>query len=337
MGACPEKLDGNHGEGKMKDNVVSSILAVLVVAVLCAAFYMLGAKRASGNQPGSMEMRAIESGTGSASVASPVTHSSFPEKIGDAASADEEVVTGDTKDAIAAEQRERMMRNVAENLAMPGMNEMIQQQQRVLMADKYRSFIKTLRLNPREEEYLMDLLTARQMLQVDFGMKLMTGMLSEEERLELMENLRSGMEEMDKEIDWFLNSDSDSEYYRYYDRTENERATVVSVGNAANQAGHPLDDGVEEELVAILYDELNSYPFSVNLEEDGEPVFENFTDANIDTFLQELEQLRGPVFQQAASILDADQLEIFEKSYAQYVAIYEQRLRMMQQFFNSNQ
>jgi hypothetical protein len=320
----------------MKDKVATAILAVLVVAVLCAASYMLGAKRASVNQPDGMEAQQIDSTLGSVSDAPPVTPSSFPEKMGDFSSADEGEPARVKQDDIAAEQRERMMRNIAENLAMPGMNEMIQQQQRVLMADKYRSFIKTLRLSPREEEYLMDLLTARQMMQVDFGMKLMTGMLSEEERLELMANLRSNMEEMDKEIDWFLNSEIDSDYFRYYDKTEGERATVISMGNTANQAGHPLDDGVEEDLVAILYDELNSYPFSVNLEEDGEPVFANFTDANIEIFLQELDQLRGPVLQQASAILDADQLEIFEQCYAQYLAFYEQRLRMMQQFFNSN-
>ena len=320
----------------MKAKLASSTLVLLVVAVLCAASSMLGAKHASENQPGSMEMQKFESGTDSISESPPAARSSIPEEIGDSPSADDGVIAGGMQDDIAAEQRERMMRNIADNLAMPGMNEMIQQQQRVLMADKYRSFINKLRLSPREEQYLMDLLTARQMLQVDFGMKLMTGMLSEEERLELMEDLHSGMEEMDKEIDWFLNSDIDSDYFRYYDKTEGERATVVSVGNAANQAGHPLDDGVEEELVAILYDELNSYPFSVNLEEDGEPDFAKFTDANIDIFLHELEQLRDPVFQQASSILDAEQLEIFEKSYAQYVLFYEQRLRMMQQFFNSN-
>lgn len=321
----------------MKEKFVSSILAVLVVAVLCAASYLLGAKRAGGNPPGGIERQAGEPGTGSSSESPPVANASFPEEIDDSPAADDGVVAGVTQDNIAAEQRERMMRNIAENMAMPEMNEMIQQQQRVLMADQYRSFIQTLGLNPQEEEYLMDLLTARRMLQVDMGMKLMTGMLSEAERQKMMEQVHSGMEEMDKEIDWFLNNETDSDYFRYFDKTEGERATVVSVGKAANQAGHPFDEGVEEELVAILYEELNNNPFSVNFEENGEPVFENFTDANINTFLAELAQLREPVFQQAASVLDPEQLEIFKQYYAQYIAFYEQRFRMAQQFFNSDQ
>jgi hypothetical protein len=322
---------------KAKEKVVSSIVAVLLVAVLCVASYRLGAKHAADKHSDNVIAKNTGSESSAVADSSSVAQSSSPAGVEALPSADDGVDPGGKQDDIEAEQRERMMRNIADNLAMPGMNKMIQQQQRVLMADKYRSLIKTLRLNPTEEEYLMDLLTARQMLQVDFGMKLMTGMLSEAERLELMKNLGSGMGELDKEIDWFFNSSSDSDYFRYYDKTEGERATVVSAGNAVNQAGHPFDDGVEAELVAILYDELTGYPFSVNLEENGEPVFSNYTDANIDTFIQELEQLRDPVFQQASSILDPDQLEIFEKYYAQYVAFYEQRLRMAQQFFNPDQ
>ena len=324
---------------KAKEKSLSVILAVLAIAILCVIFYMLGAKNASESRSDSMEMEppVLSSGTELSSDSPPVSPSSSPAAVDAALSVSDGMGDGGAKDEIAAEQRERLMRNIAENLAMPGMNEMIQQQQRVLMTDKYRNFIKKLRLNPEEEEYLMDLLTARQMLQVDFGMKLMTGMLSEAERTELMENLDAGMEELDKEIDWFLNSDIDSEYFRYYDKTEGERATVLSVENAMSQAGHPFDEGVGEELVAILYEELNSYPFSVNFEENGEPVFSNFTDANISTYLQELEQLREPVFREASLIMDSDQLEIFGEYYAQYVAFYAQRLRMIQQFFNSNQ
>lgn len=322
---------------KVKDSAVRSILAGLLVAVLCIVSYMLGTKHASQKYSDRMNAHAADPVTGAVADSSSLAHSASPAGSEDVSSADEGLGTGGKRNDIEEEQRERMMRNIADNLAMPGMNKIIQQQQRVLMADKYRSFIKTLGLNPKEEAYLMDLLTARQMLQVDFGMKLMTGMLSETERLELMESLGSGMGELDKEIDWFLNSGTDSDYFRYYDKTEGERTAVASLANAANLAGHSFDDGVEEELVSILYDELTGYPFSVNLEENGEPVFENYTDANIDIFLQELEQLRDPVFQQASSILDPDQLAIFEQYYAQYVAFYEQRLRMAQQFFNSDQ
>ena len=170
----------------MKAKVVSSLRTVLLVAVLCAASYLLGTKHAAEKNSDHISVKDAGSGIGAVADSSPVGHSTSPAELEAVSSADDGAGVGGKRDDIEAEQRERLMRNIADNLAMPGMNEMIQQQQRVLMSDKYRSLIKTLGLNPKEEAYLMDLLTARQMLQVDFGMKLMTGMLTEAERLELM-------------------------------------------------------------------------------------------------------------------------------------------------------
>ena len=46
--------------------------------------------------------------------------------------------------------------------------------------------------------------------------------------------------------------------------------------------------------------------------------------------------LDDPVLQEASALLDPEQLELFESYYAQFVAFHEQRLRMAQQFFNSD-
>ena len=150
---------------KAKEKVVSSITAVLLVAALCATSYMLGAKRSADIKTGNMELQNLDSGIDAAPDSSPVAHPTSPAEVEAVSVADDGADAGGKQDDIAAEQRERMMRNIADNLAMPGMNKMIQQQQRVLMADKYRGLIKTLWLNPKEEAYLMDLLSARQMLQ----------------------------------------------------------------------------------------------------------------------------------------------------------------------------
>lgn len=319
---------------KAKEKGVSRPLAVLLVVFLCTVSYMLGARHSSEKRSDTIRVKGAGAEVGANADSPSVPNSPSPENAGGSPAADDGVSAVDKQDEIAAEERERMMRNIADTFAMPEMNAMILQQQRVLMADKYRSFIESLGLSSQEEAYLMDLLTARRMLQVDMGMKLMTGLLSEAERAELMAGVHAGMEEVDKEIDWFLNSDPDSEFFRYYENTEGERAAVASMGSAANQAGYPLEEGAEEALVSILHDEMNNYPFSVSFEEDGEPVFSNFTAANIDTFIGELEQLRDPVLQEASAILDPEQLELFENYYVQFVAFHEQRLRMAQQFFN---
>jgi hypothetical protein len=153
----------------------------------------------------------------------------------------------------------------------------------------------------------------------------------------LLQRVDEGTEVLNGEIDWFLNSDADSEYFQYYEQTEGERTVVDSVQTQLSQSGNPLDEGMSQELVAIMYEEINAYPFSVQFEENGAPVFSRFTDENINTFVEEMQDLRDPLIQKASQVLDQQQLDLFENSFDQYVNFYDERFRMVQQFFNPAQ
>lgn len=314
--------------------------AVLLVVCLCIASYFYGAKRGTAKN----ELSAIDRNTAAdkARVDSEQGSARQVDARSDAPDSsaqplyEVEAATPE-RQVIEAEQKQRLMRNLSDNLAMPGMSRIIRDQQRVLMANQYRPLIETYGLNEKEKEYFLDLLTARQMYHVDMGMKLMTGMLSDEERDEMLKRVGTGINEVNKEIDWFLNNATDSEYFQYYERTEGERAIVDSVSAELNQAGHPLAEGMDKELIAIMHEEISDYPFSVQFEENGEPVFSNFTSANIDTFMREMQELRDPMIQEASTVLTPEQLEVFAGSFDQYVAFYDQRLRMVQQLFNPAQ
>jgi len=314
------------------------VLVAVAVVGLCFGTYRYGVKRGS-------QMHAVDS---SNRIEAPESGTIATDtKQADLVSQDARVVPDGLTDEVAAdpqqreeiesEQKQRLMRNLEANLELPGMNRIIQEQQRVLMADQFSDLIETYGLNDQERDYFLDLLTARQMYHVDLGMKLMTGMLSEEERTELLQRVGAGIDEMNKEIDWFLNNAPDSEYFDYYERTEGERSIVESVSDQLTQSGSPLEEGMDRELIAIMHEQLSSYPFSVNLEENGEPVFQNFTSDNIDTFVREMQDLRDPMMQEAAEVLTPEQLEVFAGAFGQYVAFYDQRLRMVQQLFNPAQ
>jgi hypothetical protein len=239
----------------------------------------------------------------------------------------------DIKEEAVEEQRQRIMRNMADNLQNPGMNQIIVQQQRVLMADKYRDLVKALNLNSEETEYFIDLMTTRQMIHVDFGMKLMTGMLSPEEKEHLIQKLQKDVEPINEEIDYFINNDDDSEYLKYFEQTEQQRAAVNAMKSNAQMADMSIDDDTAEELIGIIYEEVNRHSFSVQLEENGEPDFSQFNDENINTLINEMNALAPDVVERAAEVLDPDQLALFEQAYLSYVAAEKNRLLMMQQLF----
>ena len=243
----------------------------------------------------------------------------------------------ENRTAIASEQRQRLMRNISENLKAPGMNQMIHEQQRVLIKAQYENLTESLGLNAEETNYFVDLLTARQMCRVDMGMKLMTGMLSESEREEMIRQVGTEIDELNGEIDWFLNNEADSEYFQYYEQTEGERSVVNSISDQLTQTGDPIGKEINEALVEILHQQIRTYPFSVQFEENGEPVFSRFTDENINTFIEEMQELREPVLNEVTQLLNQEQLEVFASSFDQYISFYDQRLHVVKQFFNTDQ
>jgi len=317
---------------------ILTVLVAVVVVGLCFGAYRLGVKQ--GRQMNTVDASNRIAGPESEAIIPDVKQDDFVSRnLPNALDELKGVVAAEQqeREGIESAQKERLMRNLEANLELPGMNRIIREQQRVLMADQFSDLIETYGLNDQERDYFLDLLTARQMYHVDLGMKLMTGMLSEEERTELLQRVGAGIDEMNKEIDWFLNNKTDSEYFDYYERTEGERSIVESVSDQLTQSGSPLKEGMDMELIAIMHEQLSSYPFSVNLEENGEPVFPNFTSDNIDTFVREMQDLRDPMMQEAAAVLTPEQLEVFAGAFEQYVAFYDQRLRMVQQLFNPAQ
>ena len=231
------------------------------------------------------------------------------------------------------EQRQRIMRKMQEFSDNPGVNHMIVQQQRILMAEKYRDLIRSLGLNDEEAEYFMDLMLARQMLHVGFGMKLMTGMVTPEEREQLVQKLQEDVAPINTEVDYFLNHAEDSEYLKYYEQTELQRSAVNAIKSEAQRDGISISDDVGEQLVGVIYEELGNHSFSVQLEPDGNPDFSKFTDDNINLLITELNALAPSVLQRASDLLDPNQLALFQKAYAAYVNAERNRLLMMKQLF----
>ena len=317
-----------------------AVTDVLLVIILCLVCYVLGMKHGASTSQEADEGQYVLSERPDEVVAPGQLRDANvqrEEQNKSAKPAEGPEIPEAERNDIEFEQKQRLMRNLSENLAMPGMSKIIRDQQRILMTELYSDLADTYGLEGEEREYFIDLLTARQMFHVDMGMKLMTGMLSEADRDELLERVGAGIEEMNQEKEWFLNNDEDAEYFRFYEDTEGERTLVHNVSAQLTQAGLPLEEGMDRELIALMHEELSDYSFSVEFEENGEPVFSRFNGENIDTFVRELQGLREPVIRQAAEVLTPEQLEIFADSFDQYVAFYDQRMRMVQQLFNPAQ
>jgi hypothetical protein len=305
-----------------------SVASVLVMTALCSGFYFLGMWHGIVRTENVMFNR---SPTADVEVSEPAEEIGSPDAQ---QQLDSQGLTLLQRVELESAQKERLMRNISDNLEKPGVNQYIRERQGILVDHQFGDLIDACGLNAEETEYFLELLTSRQMLQEDMRMKLMTGLLTEEERNSLLQNISVETDALDAEIDWFLNNELDSEFFQYYEQTEGERSFVDSMKKRLEQTGVTLEEGVDEQLVAMLYDEITTFPFSVDFEDGGAPVFSEFTPEKIDTFLSEMQNLRAPIAAQAARLLSPEQAEILSGSFEDYVGFYEQRLRTVQQLFN---
>jgi hypothetical protein len=230
-------------------------------------------------------------------------------------------------EAATKEQRQRIMSNLTDNLTTPGMNRAIWDQQRIVLSEKYSALIKQLGLNEEEATYFLDLLTARQMLYVNVGMKQMTGALTAEELQALWQQALAGVEPINQEIDSFLNSSSDSELMEYYDRTEVERVATTTFAKECERNGMSLPEGSEEQLISIIMSEQEKTDLATQFNGD----YSQLTEADIVRHQEEMNALTPIIAERASSILKPEQLSIWETTYMEYVKNQANWLRMVRQ------
>jgi|GEM_PF-6646947 len=230
-------------------------------------------------------------------------------------------------EAASEKQRQRIMSNLTDNLTTPGMNQAIWDQQRIVLIDKYSDLIRQLGLNEEETTYFLDLLTARQMLYVNMGMKQMTGALTAEEQQALLQQTDAGVKPINQEIDYFLNSPGDSELMAYYEQTEIERVATKSFAKECGKNGISLPEGSEEKLISLIMNEQEKTSFATEF--NGDP--SRITEADIAKHEEEMAKLSPRIAQQASSILTPEQLAIWEPTYMEYVKNQANWLRMVRQ------
>ncbi len=235
------------------------------------------------------------------------------------------------------ENSERMMRNISEMMENPTMNKMVEAQQRATIKVLYEDLIASLGLEGEEQDYLMDLLVSRQMGNVDLAMKLMSGQLSEEDKKELQQQLVDNQKAIGEEIDYFLNSEEDSDFFKFYEKTMGARIAISGLEQTLQKMEMPLADGQSEDLIRIMHDTKKDFDFTRNYDSDNYDLSpERFSDEAVTTHLSEMEAYDAEVANQVSGLLTPEQFEEFKKSQAQMRAMMQHQLEMAGQMFGDN-
>lgn len=234
------------------------------------------------------------------------------------------------------EAGQRMMSHVAKMMdENPTMNKIVEASQRGVMGALYSDLIEYLDLNAEESRYFMDLLMQRQMKNVELGMKMMSGQLSEEEQAALMEEVKLTTTTVKDEMKNFLNSEEDFAEFEFYEKTIGERMMLSQVDAKLAGTDSALSEDSYNEVLKIMHEERNDFPFTNDLgdNESMDMSAERFSQANIDRYMKETLELGENINRQLETILTPEQMAAYLESGEAMLHLQASQLQQAKQAF----
>lgn len=228
----------------------------------------------------------------------------------------------------------RMMDSMAKMMENPTMNKVMAASQRGAVGALYADMIDYLGLNKEETDYFMDLLMFRQMKQVELGMKMMGGNLSEEEKQTMMDELKEAGETVETEMEKFLNNAGDFDEFKFYEKTMGERMMLSQMDKDLGTE-NALSDEAFRNLLGMMHDEKEEFNFTSDLHDqkntDMSP--ERFSKQNLQNFANDMDRLNANIFTKAETMLTPEQYDAFKGAVNQTVEMQKAQLEMAAKMF----
>jgi len=234
------------------------------------------------------------------------------------------------------ESNRRMMSNMVKMMEEnPTMNKVMEASQRGAVGALYSDLIEYLDLDAEETGYFMDLLMYRQMKNVDMAMKMMSGDLTEEEKLALMEESKLAGETVKEEMEQFLNNPEDLAEWEFYEKTMGERMMLSQMDQSLAAADASLSDETYRDLLGMMHDERENFDFYTDLNDDQnmDMSAERLSSENIQNHITDIKALNEQLLSHAEGMLTPEQLAAFKESLQAMLEMQSAQLEMATQMF----
>ncbi len=319
----------------MKKQIPTILLGIVCVALAWGLY-------SSKNENASLksELAGLKAAQG-APVALEPSSTTTPAVV--AQSTAEEIGIQPPEEAIATNAIEtsgrRMMKSMAKMMDNPTMNKVMEASQRGAVGALYSDLMEYLDLNREETEYFMDLLMFRQMKNVELGMKMMAGELSDEEKKVLTDGIKEAGEIVKEGMETFLNNPEDFAEWEFYEKTMGERMMLSQVDQKLSAADATLSDEAYRELLGMMHEEKKNFQFTSNLHDDKNMDLsaERFSTENLQSFANDIERLNGIISQQAQGMLTPEQFSAFSESLEATTEMQQAQLEMAKQMFGDSE
>ena len=232
-----------------------------------------------------------------------------------------------------------MMSNLSKMMENPTMNKVMESSQRGALNALYGDLIESFEFTGDEGDYFMDLLMSRQMKQLDFGMKMMGGKMSDEEKAKMGEELKEIGETVKTEMNKFLNDADDYAEFEFYEKTMGERMMLSQMTQKLDASDAALSDETYRELLGMMHDERKNYDFKSDLHdnENMDMSAERFSEESLQQFSDDMDELNRNVLGKAEGMLTAEQLSAFQESVQAIVEMQKSQMEMAANMFRGGE
>jgi hypothetical protein len=215
--------------------------------------------------------------------------------------ADTQTAAGDSGRALSRVFQEPDMKEVMRQEAKAGV-------QRNVKQIVTTNLIQQLGLNDEQVSTLKRLVTDKGMLGFDFLMPLMAGEVDDAGLVALGRQTKAAFVAADEQIKAFLGEDG-YRTFQWYEKSQPERERVSEF--ATKLAGPPLNQTGQDQLLALMYQERENFPFTTDYNDTTKIDYEHFHEFyaadRLDTYYQEMEQLNERIVERAQQLLTPEQ------------------------------
>ena len=198
------------------------------------------------------------------------------------------------------------------------------------------NLVEQLQLTPEQAATLRELVKKKHAPGMEMNMVLMNGELSDAELAQAGRNMRDLRNAADSEIRAFLGEESYA-IYSWQEESEAERSRIKEFRAKLAEENATLTPEQEENLVRAMYDERVTTAFTHDFHNphkfDMDQLPEIFSEASLDQFIREMEQLNERIIVRAQSILGPEQSGEFAQSLRDHFERSKVTVKMTAAFF----
>lgn len=227
---------------------------------------------------------------------------------------------------------------LTEMFRSPEMREMIRNQQKAVLGtlvdQNYAAFFKAMNLTPEQSAAMKNLILNKMLSDAEMGMDLMSGDLTPEQRTELANQAKARKDELNETIKGLLGPEN----YATYEAYEKSIPDRMAVNQLKTQFGEGLALNNEQEtlLIQAMGEERQAFKFTTDFNNQADfsgDFLSQFTEENLEVFLQEQQRLNQNYLNRAQTILSAEQLAAYQKALTAQQEMAKMGLRMAVQMF----